>query len=108
MGDKLVGFGILSAEFSQSIANDQPKQYSLKKLIEAASNDSKAYNGRSFRVYDESYNFWKCTWLTYFNIPIIILILICTIPCHRFTGVATADILPAQAHGPYCTELCLD
>jgi hypothetical protein len=30
MGDKLVSFDILSAQFSQSVANDKPKQYSLK------------------------------------------------------------------------------
>jgi hypothetical protein len=43
MGDKLTSFDILSAQFSQSVANDKPKQYSLRKLIEAAGNDSKAY-----------------------------------------------------------------
>jgi hypothetical protein len=37
-------------------------------------------------------------WLTYFNILIIILLLIYIIPCYRFTGVATASILPAQVH----------
>jgi hypothetical protein len=36
--------------------------------------------------------------LTYFNISIIILILLYIIPCNRFTGVATASILPAQTH----------
>jgi hypothetical protein len=44
MGDKLTSFNLFSAQFSQSVANDKPKQYSLKTLIEAASNDSKAYN----------------------------------------------------------------
>jgi hypothetical protein len=67
MGDKLVSFDILSAEFSQSVANDQPKQYSLKTLIEAASNDSKTYIAEvsamaaHLGVYDESYHISKCT-----------------------------------------------
>jgi hypothetical protein len=43
-GRQTPSFNILSAQFFQSVANDKPKQYSLKKLIEAASNDSKAYN----------------------------------------------------------------
>jgi hypothetical protein len=29
MGEKLTSFNVLSAQFSQSIANDKPKQYSL-------------------------------------------------------------------------------
>jgi hypothetical protein len=37
-------------------------------------------------------------WLIYFNTLKIILILIYIIPCNKFTGVATAGILPAQAH----------
>jgi hypothetical protein len=37
-------------------------------------------------------------WLTYFNISIIILMLIYIIPCNRFTGKATASMLPAHAH----------
>jgi uncharacterized HAD superfamily protein len=41
--DKLITFDLLSAQFAQSIANDTPKQYYLKKLIEVARNDSKAY-----------------------------------------------------------------
>jgi hypothetical protein len=37
-------------------------------------------------------------WLTYLNTLIIILILIYIIQCNKFTGVATASMLPAQAH----------
>jgi hypothetical protein len=37
-------------------------------------------------------------YLTSFNISIIILILLYITPCSRFTGVATASILPAHAH----------
>jgi hypothetical protein len=37
-------------------------------------------------------------WLTYFNSLVIILIVIYIIPCNRFTGVATATMLPAHAH----------
>jgi ABC-type multidrug transport system fused ATPase/permease subunit len=104
MGDKLISFDILSALFSQSVANDKPKQYSLKKLIEAASNDSKAYKDE-VSVMAANLGFManptvsgSVPWLTYLNTLIIILILIYIIPCNRFTGVATASMLPVQAH----------
>jgi hypothetical protein len=104
MGDKLVSFDILSAEFTQSVANDKPKQYSLKKLIEAASNDSKAYNDEvSVMAANLGYMAnptisGSVPWLTYLNSLIIIVIVIYIIPCNRFTGVATATMLPAHAH----------
>jgi hypothetical protein len=42
--------------------------------------------------------FGSVLWLTYLNTFILILILIYIILCNKFTGVATASILPAQAH----------
>jgi hypothetical protein len=106
MASKLSSFNVLSQEFAKRVANDAPRRYSLKKLMETARNDNIAYKNEISAM---SANLGYITnplisnsipWMTYVNSVLIIGIIIFLIPCNKLPTVATtsatAAMLPMQ------------
>jgi hypothetical protein len=90
MSEEMKNFKLLSVEFQNSMENDKPKQYSLKKLIQAAKNKTIVYDDEISAMYAKLGFMTTPTvsstlpWLTYINSIIIAYLVFRIIPFHKF------------------------